>query len=63
MQAKLRKLKDIKEKHQLKNQQNMTKIEFMNNIKQRNLNAFQYKQKVDNCLFSSKEKVKSLYNY
>ncbi len=48
MQAKIKKLKDIKEKNQLKNQQNMTKIEFMNNIKQRNLNAFQYKQKVAN---------------
>lgn len=51
MEAKLRNLQQIKEKHEHRNQQNMTKIQFINNVKERVRSDFEYKQKVNESLF------------
>lgn len=52
MQAKLRNLQALKEKHQARHEKNLSKIDFMNQVKERNRKAFELKQKVSSPLRS-----------
>lgn len=46
MEAKLRNLRQLKDRHDLINQRNLTRLDFMNNVKERKLTDLQNKQKV-----------------
>lgn len=53
MEAKLRNLRQLKDKHELSNKHNLTRLDFMNSVKERIRNDHQNKQKVNFSLFSS----------
>jgi hypothetical protein len=46
MEAKLRRLRQVREKHELSDQRNLTRIDFMNGVKQRVISDYEQKQKV-----------------
>jgi hypothetical protein len=52
MEAKLRNLRQLKDKHEASNQRNLTRIEFMNGVKQRIRSDQQQKQRVRELLSS-----------
>lgn len=58
MQAKLRNLQALKQRHQARHEKNLGQIEFMNQVKERNRRAFELKQRVSAPLCSSSSKGK-----
>lgn len=59
MEAKLRNLRQLKDRHELANQRNLTRIEFMNDVKQRVHREQQHKERVRQPQCSSDRSAQS----